>query len=552
MTVRILVGDCILRLRKMKDESVHCAVSSPPYWGLRDYKIEPSIWGGDPECKHQWGRSGRIVRSGGTGTSRLGQYNNRLSVEACDAKVARASVDASSSFCIYCNAWRGCLGLEPTYQLYVEHMVEVFREVWRVLRKDGTLWLNLGDCYATAAGVTREPGGKAPTSNGRTVDWGYRAKAMRGGTKSKRPAMGKHGYVGEAIATDALSQPNRMPQPGLKPKDMAGIPWRVAFALQDDGWWLRRDIIWAKANPMPESVYDRPTTSHEYLFLFSKSGDTLLWRHRDGRWVDQKPAPDIIWRHRKTRKESREPRIGKDWIKVNLWRGFDYYYDFAAIMEPSSPDSHARAARSRSDDHKYADGGPGDQTIAVTSPVAGRLPVPAGWDNGAGRHGAIHRDGGRRVVGIGDRARPRKGVPNAPGANSRVNVDRVPRRRKLAAHDTDGPRTKSNESFDAAIATAELVAMRNKRSVWPLATQAFKDAHFATFPPALIEPCILAGCPPGGTVLDPFAGAGTTGLVADRLQRDAVLIERNPDYADMARRRIQAEAPLLNYAIAAE
>ncbi len=493
-TVRILVGDCRDLLRSLGSESVHCCVVSPPYWGLRDFKIPPSIWGGDPACQHVF----------------------------ADERVEQG-------FCIHCGAWRGCFGLEPTYQLFVGHMVEIFHEVWRVLRKDGTLWINMGDCYACArAGWTAQR-----YKDEEADDRAFRDKPFNTFSSKGRRTPGRaDGTEGNESGPyhGPTEQPNRVPQRGLKQKDLAGMPWRVAFALQGDGWYLRRDIIWHKKNPMPESVYDRPTTSHEYLFLFSKSADTLCWRHRDGRWVWKKPPPDVIWRNRETREERRKPGRGKKWIKVNLWRGFDYYYDFAAIMEPSSPDSHARAARSRSKTHKYADGGPGKQTIAIGSPVAGRLPQPAGWDAGKGHHGSVHRDGRRAL--------PPEWKQGGP--NSRFNVDRVPVGRKAQAG-YSGPRPKNNANFDAALGSADIVPMRNKRSVWSIATKPFKEAHFATFPPALIEPCILAGCPRGGVVLDPFAGACTTGLVADKHKRNAILIEINPAYAAMGAARIKRE-----------
>lgn len=221
-------------------------------------------------------------------------------------------------------------------------------------------------------------------------------------------------------------------------------------ALWEPGWYVRSEIIWQKPNPMPESVLDRPTKAHEMLYLLSKS-------------------------------------------EV-------YHYDAEAIMVPSSPNSHARAARGRSDTHKNADGGPGHQTIASGASVAGRkIPgtgrkVPAGWDTGAGDHRGKS----------GRYARPR-----------------------------------SNPSFNASV--TELVTMRNARTVWTIATEAYPGAHFATFPTALVAPCVLAGCPPGGTVLDPFGGSGTTGLVAARLGRNAVLIELNPAYAAMARDRLKAD-----------
>ena len=219
---------------------------------------------------------------------------------------------------------------------------------------------------------------------------------------------------------------------GFKPKDLCGIPWRVAFALQADGWWLRQDIIWSKPNPMPESVTDRCTKAHEYIFLMSKSAR--------------------------------------------------YYYDAEAIAEPITSSSVERLSQ------------------ATLEQQEGSWRIP-GKTNGA-----------MKAKG------PKFGTPNG----------------------------KAEIEYGSLVSGKEYIAngKRNKRSVWEVATAPFSEAHFATFSPALIEPCIKAGCPVGGTVLDPFGGAGTTGLVADRLQRNAVLIELNPGYAVMANRRIKDDAPL--------
>jgi DNA modification methylase len=287
------------------------------------------------------------------------------------------------------------MGLEPTPDEFVAGMVEVFREVRRVLRDDGTLWLNIGDSY----------------QNG---------KGQSGGVDPKQPAR-RH-LRG--------ARPNDKALEGFKPKDLIGVPWMLAFALRADGWYLRQDIIWSKPNPMPESVRDRCTKAHEYLFLLSKS-----------------------------------PR---------------YYYDADAIKQPAAPASFERLG----------------QDIDAQ---AGSNRVP-GKTNG-----------------------PMKAVYG--GKNK---------------HDGYGTRIHSGNE-DAG---NYLEAGVNKRSVWEIATQPFSEAHFATYPPALIEPCILAGCPEGGTVLDPFGGAGTTGLVADRLNRNAILIELNPEYAAIAERRLNADAPL--------
>jgi DNA modification methylase len=379
MSVRIIVGDCRDTLRTLPDASVHCCVTSPPYFGLRDYGHD------------------------------------------------------------------GQMGLEPTPDEFVAALVEVFREVRRVLRDDGTVWLNLGDSYA---------------ANGLRSD-------TRGGFNDRY--FGTDNGGGKQAETIGHVPPAVVPS-GLKPKDLIGIPWRVAFALQADGWWLRQDIIWHKPNPMPESVTDRCTKAHEYIFLLSKSAR--------------------------------------------------YYYDAAAIAEEADVANNRESAGIR-----------------------------------------------RTAPGSTDHGGPASGVRD--------------------------------------------YATRNRRSVWTVATKPFSDAHFATFPPDLIEPCVKAGTSEHGccqecgapwervverttatpgqrpgytagagamrndgeragsfvdhtattigwqptcecpshepvpcTVLDPFGGAGTTGLVADRLGRNAILCELNPEYAAMAEARIRGDNPL--------
>ena len=338
MSVRILLGDCRERLRGLPDGMAQTCVTSPPYFGLRDYGVD------------------------------------------------------------------GQIGLEATPDAFVGAMVEVFREVRRVLRDDGTLWLNLGDSYANDGKWGGSTGGKHVSS--------------------------LHGDSG-------IGRQKRMT--GLKPKDLIGIPWRVAFALQADGWYLRQDIIWAKPNPMPESVRDRCTKAHEYMFLLSKG-----------------------------------PR---------------YYYDAAAIAEPVTQSTVARLAQD-----------------VESQTGSDRVP---GKTNGTMKAVRSKRDSFKREDS--------KRAQVIPGQT--VGTHRPDRDESAYALDT-----------------------RNRRSVWTVATQPFKDAHFATYPPELIEPCILAGSPRDGVVLDPFGGAGTTGLVADRLGRDAVLIELNPEYAEIARRRLAGDA----------
>jgi DNA modification methylase len=251
----IRCGDALTELRMIPDASVRCCVTSPPYWGLRDYGT--GTWeGGEASCQHKGKPKPRQDTNGASG-----EEHGRF-------KATRGLQPGKSAYSIpvrevcKCGARRidQQLGLERTPEEYIAKIVEVFREVRGAMTADGTLWLNLGDCYATGAGkVGEHPGGGIQGDR-----WaGAKSRGTRDGTHA-----GKHTAM---AALGPMNQPNRMPLPGLKPKDLVGIPWRVALALQADGWYLRADIIWHKTNPMPESVRDRPTKAHEYLFLFSKS-----------------------------------------------------------------------------------------------------------------------------------------------------------------------------------------------------------------------------------------------------------------------------------------
>lgn len=325
----ILHNDALTALRTLDDESVQCVVTSPPYWGLRDYGVEDQ------------------------------------------------------------------LGLEDTPDEYVRALVVVFDEVWRVLRNDGTVWLNLGDTYSAH---------KDCKSVGQTL--------AAGGSRENAHVIAK----GKSVSRNSRV----MKSVGLKNKDLVGIPWRVAFELQAYGWYLRSDIIWSKPNPMPESVTDRPTKAHEYIFLLAKSEK--------------------------------------------------YYFDQDAVREPHKEASLLRQERAVSTFHKNVNGAPGQTPHTIS--------------------------------------RPR---PNAKGL-----------RTALEAMDHGEALHKNG---------------RNIRTVWTVSTHGFPDAHFATFPPDLIKPCILAGAPVGGVVLDPFAGSGTTGKVAIELGRRAILIEPKAEYVEMIERR---------------
>lgn len=499
MSIRLLKGCVMDQLKTLADDSVQCVVTSPPYWGLRDYKIPPSIWGGDPACVHAFDEEviGTEVGKGNWAQGMNGQ--GRLEPGGCDAKREPIRGTAIRGFC-RCGAWLGTLGLEPDYRLYIAHMVDVFRQVKRVLRKDGTLWLNLGDSYATGTGKERLP-----------------------------TQCGKHGYWENPNIDHRINGKAN----GLKAKDLCGIPWRVAFALQDDGWWLRQDIIWAKPNPMPESVTDRCTKSHEYLFLLAKSEryhyDAEAIMEEASASTHARLAQDVQNQIGTTR------AVGK--TNGNLKAVCHGYTPLEAAIRKtdSTNDSHVPGSTPHGGLHRAG------------TPREGRK--PSGWNNSENyenqnpdyapkREAEIAR--ARKRMGGGNRSH--KGVTEYEGSESeehRTKAGLVDYARKMAAPDSG---IKNNASMDAALAIMPL--RRNKRSVWTITTQPFSEAHFATFPPDLVIPCILAGCPAGGLVLDPFGGAGTTGLVADRLGRNAVLIEINPDYAAMASKRITDDAPL--------
>jgi site-specific DNA-methyltransferase (adenine-specific) len=348
MNYEIKQGDCLEVLKTLPSESVNCCITSPPYWGLRDYGTGEWI-GGDPNCSHK--RDSKQSELTQTGHRNLeGAVGDGIYKDKCKR----------------CGAERKDrqIGLELTPDNYVQKMVDVFREVRRVLSGDGTLWLNLGDSYSGS--------GKGPAGN-------------LGG--DERHLEEKHTKI--------------IPE-GLKQKDLVGIPWRVAFALQADGWYLRQDIIWHKPNPMPESVTDRCTKAHEYIFLMTKSAN--------------------------------------------------YHYDVDAIKEMANPDNAKR--------YEYQFGGHKNELLADTN--------------------------------------------------------------------LGGP----------PIGYREYDGKRNKRSVWSVNVKPYKEAHFATFPKELIEPCVLAGCPKDGTILDPFGGSGTTAEVAIENGRNALLIELNPEYIELAKIRI--------------
>lgn len=563
-------GNAIDRLRELPDNSIHCTVTSPPYWGLRSYLPD-------------------------------GHQDKHME-----------------------------LGLEPTPEAYVANMVEVFREVRRVLRADGVCFLNLGDCYATGAGKVGDcPGGG---------EQGERWKGYRGTHSADN--SGKAAY---RLADGGFTQPNRMPIAGLKPKDLVGMPWRAAFALQADGWWLRSDIIWSKPSPMPESVRDRPTKAHEYIFMLAKG----KWSRRAVKLSDL----------RDDRIHFSTDLVGSD---ANTWAAKLSIGIATAILNSShvqeqlggrSFNEQIRQERERaSGGHPVADLPPMHRMARYAARVLNADASPKEFLAEVHRIGLVlgKRDSflirgcdaeiaytpainayGKTSIAIHDAGKIGEFdlvhgqiIAHTPTtctyfydaeAVKEVGSGRAPGNITTHKHDdgTDLNRTKAGLNSIGASPT------RNLRSVWTIPSAPFREAHFATFPPALAETCIKAGtsergcCPTCGApwvrvvkrtrmrdgsevlkgawasdtpqriaktgvghwrdkttttettgwepgcschhaspvpcvVLDPFVGSGTSMLVADRLQRDGIGIELNPGYVEMATARLSEDIPLFS------
>ena len=368
-------------------------------YGLRDYGT--AKWeGGDPNCKHY------IAGDGEPGETHAGivQQGNK------------GSMRKAKDVCPHCGAIRidQQIGLEQTPAEYVADLVQVFREVWRVLRNDGTVWLNLGDSYSSYKDCKSVPdslrvGGKSEAAN--IIEKG---KSVTRNTRVMRSV-------------------------GLKDKDLIGIPWMVAFALRDDGWYLRQDIVWAKPNPMPESVKDRCTKAHEYIFLLSKSPH--------------------------------------------------YYYDYEAVLEPATGYDGRKDTKFKGSIKSYDGVMPG-----------GKLQTFAQNGHERWQYKNLQEDGQQ---------------PNT------MHLKRL-----------------EGEEYMSPV--------RNRRSVWTIATSPYKGAHYATFPPKLVEPMILAGCPAGGIVFDPFVGSGTTVMVANQLGRKGIGLDLSFKYLhENAKKRIETAQPIM-------
>jgi len=284
------------RENDLPDESIQCVVTSPPYWGLRKYSGEQElIWGGDKDCQHEWGEAETKEMNYVQGNPEFARPHRE-----------HKNFVSTTNTCSLCGAWKGAYGLEPTPEMYIEHTIQILREIRRVLRKDGVVFWNIGDSYMSGGGPTRHYGWADP----------------------KNLARGIQDYP----------EPTAYPHKLIKPKDLCLIPFRVAIAAQEDGWWVRSDIIWSKPNPMPESVTDRPTNSHEHILMLTKSGTTQYWTHRDHEGTRKQPKPDYRWVKEDVEVSEMPngwtPKNKMGWDRINLWKGHDYYWDADAVREP--------------------------------------------------------------------------------------------------------------------------------------------------------------------------------------------------------------------------
>ena len=449
-------GDCREALASLPADSVDCVVTSPPYWGLRDYGT--ATWtGGDETHEH----AGMELRTSDTGGPKQQTKRGSIGVRSGDCACGATRTDSQ-------------LGLERTPEEYVANMVAVFREVRRVLKPSGTCWLNLGDSYATGGGsVGRAPGGG---------DQGERF--IRAGM----------------IAT----QPNRMKLEGLKPKDLVGIPWRVAFALQADGWYLRSDIIWSKPNPMPESVTDRPTKSHEYLFLLTKSpryyfdadavreasitNDARRPYTSKGAWeLDGRPEEQ-----RHGGKLRSDPTAATARNIRSVWTIATRPYPGAhfAVFPPELPERCIKAGSSEKG----------------VCPECG-----APWERVVERTTVLTRPGRASKLGTTEQERRAAGRDTTVGLQFRPETTTTTTGwRPTCKHGCECGKAEWNAKYGEITCGSCLG------------------------PAEVVDPAVI---------LDPFGGSGTVGMVANRLSRRAILIDLNPEYLKQQMKR-NAQTPL--------
>jgi len=450
--IKILHGNVFDKVKELNDNSINCVVTSPPYWGLRDYGTA-TYKGGDSNCKH-------TITDG-----IVDNKNNKL--------IERPDRSSDKKNCVKCGAIRidDQLGLEPTYQEHIKNIVNLFKEIKPKLKDSATIWLNYGDSYAT-------------TINGR------KAKDVKNDDRM---------FVDKPFSTI---------QGSIKPKDLVMIPNRIAIALQDDGWWIRSEIIWHKPNPMPESVRDRPTSAHEKIWLITKSKKYYY----DADSIREPLASTSLTRLNQDIKNQKGSTRGNGGMKSNgNMKAVRPYRVLDADQRPEFVET--RDLPEHNELREYLSLNRKNKNITIDE-------IEKHFGNQAGHHW-FEKNG------------------SYPSKDDWIKL------KKLLNFDDTYDKQLTTINFKSGLKQNHPLG-RNKRNVWTITTKPCKEAHFATFPKDLIEPCIKAGCPEGGIVLDPFGGSGTTGIVASQNNRNAILIELNKDYIDIANKRIDKELGLFN------
>jgi DNA modification methylase len=603
LTVRLLTGDCRAMLRELPERSIHSAVFSPPYFGLRDYGsgtwvggdpecdhypseewlesqinranqlkgpprrqteaargrfieggicpkcnarlIEPTIWGGSEECDHVWGDllPPALPGPGNKGPTTSSTLNNPWRNE--EIKVENPH---GGAFCQLCGAWRGAFGLEPTPELYVQHTVEIFREIARVLRDDGTLWLNIGDSYAGSG------------KGGNPDDASFRKQATNFGSLT---------YTGDTARQAAVVNITRDVKSAwkIKPKDRMMIPHRVAIALCDDGWWIRDEIVWSK-NGMPESVEDRTCKAHEFIFMLSKARRYFYdhWNimemadrgyagsefhtgktsdHELGRSSQHERVGSRVGRSgNKARKAASErgvpvdtdgstngavagsvPWEGSTRVCRSVWRmgTMPYPGSHFATFPPALPERCIKAGTS---EHGCCPtcGAPWRRIVAKMGEPDIAHQLACGSDESGEYHGQATKD----YEGAG--------VQDASAVKARI-LDGMRQKMTLGWYPTC--KCIKAPALWKYPKRPPFKASKDEQDLWEAECRRLDSDNQAICKLIAASPVVPA------TVLDPFGGAGTTSLVAERLGRNSIYIDLNPSYATMARERIGGEAPLL-------
>jgi len=547
---KIVVGDCRAVMAKWPAESIDFVMFSPPYYGLRDYgtKVE-AIWGGRPDCEHRWltERVSLVHENrnfqqgtqeevhGKKGTTYIKKYDDRV-----------------AAFCVKCGAWRGQLGLEPTWQMYVEHLVEVCRVVKRVLKPDGSMYIVIGDTYAGGSGHSTD---------------------------------GLHGRYGECGKPQDAARPQRKAY-GIRPKCLIGIPWRLAFALIDDGWILRNDIIWYKPNHMPSSVKDRLTNSYEHIFHFVKQRKyyydldairiphkTIESEQRRQAWnkpvrYDEKGKAGLR-RDGRTRQELLHPkgRNPGDVVRVPKSWGVDQHgeyrgkavKDYGAARAQNASEVKRRIIASFKKKPKGKN--PGDVVSSDSKFLKHDVRTASPGARGilALKEGKLTTEVKRALQDVGQYLKDKR-------KESGLSFDELEAltgvKRTTLEHyfrtDFSGQALPSRQTWDLLkpllnlgdyddFIREELHSAlpqphplgRNPSDFWSICTKPFKEAHFAVYPAEICVMPILAACPLGGIVVDPMVGSGTTCAVAKALGRHYIGIDLNSEYVEIAKKRVQ-------------